>query len=94
MSPVIIAPVLPESLTLHIISCLVASDGSTIPERVRNVPAIALVGTLMTSVTGTKAGAAHAPDEIMLNDIITAITKNILFRILLKLLHHHLCEYL
>jgi hypothetical protein len=54
--PVIVAPVVPAFWTLHIIGAwFVASDGTTVPVRVRGVPAVAVVGTpviLVTAVNG------------------------------------------
>ena len=50
-----VAPVKPWSNTLQVMVLLVALAGSTVPERVSEVPAVAEVGRPVMSVTGTKA---------------------------------------
>jgi len=55
--PLIDAPVLPALFTDHTIVLLVASVGSTVPERVSGVPTVPLVGTPEIPVTGTKVFA-------------------------------------
>jgi len=52
--PLILAPVVPALLTAHAMVWLVALEGETVPERVRGVPAVPVVGTLEIFVTGTK----------------------------------------
>ena len=51
--PLIVAPVAPASLTLQLIVLFVAFAGATVPESVRPVPAVDVVGTPVISVTDT-----------------------------------------
>ena len=50
----IIAPVVPAFLTLQMMLLFVALVGVTVPERVRSVPAMAVVGPPVMSMTATK----------------------------------------
>ena len=51
-----VAPVVPGFNTFQVMVLLVALAGSTVPERVSDVPAMAEVGTPVMSVTGMTAG--------------------------------------
>ena len=53
--PLIVAPVFAAFTTLHVIAEFVALLGLTVPERVKFVPAVAVVGTPVMPVTGTCA---------------------------------------
>ena len=51
--PLMYAPVVPALLTDHAMVLLVALEGETVPERVRGVPAVPVVGMPEMLVTGT-----------------------------------------
>jgi len=53
--PLIVAPVVPAFLTLHTIVLFVAFAGATVPVSVSGVPAVALAGTPVISVTAVNA---------------------------------------
>ena len=53
MLPEMDAPVVPALATLQVMVLFVAFAGSTVPERVSGVPAVAEVGTSERPVTGT-----------------------------------------
>ena len=53
--PVMPAPVVPAFFTLQAMVLFVALVGATVPLSVRPVPAVAVVGTPVMPVTGTKA---------------------------------------
>jgi hypothetical protein len=53
----IVAPVVPAFATLHIILRWVAFAGFTVPVKVIGVPAVAVAGTFVMLVTGTKPQA-------------------------------------
>jgi len=59
--PLMDAPVVPASLTLHDIALMVASDGDTVPMSVSGVPAIAVFGTPDMPVTETNGPLAKGP---------------------------------
>jgi hypothetical protein len=48
------APVPPSALTDQVMAWFVALDGATVPVKVSGVPAVAVVGTPVIFVTGTK----------------------------------------
>ena len=50
--PLMVAPVVPEFHTLHVIVLFVAFEGFTVPVSVSGVPAVAVVGTPVMLVTG------------------------------------------
>ena len=55
-SPMIVAPVVPELTTLHIIVVFEAFAGLTVPKSIKGVIAVAVVGTLVISVTDITVG--------------------------------------
>jgi hypothetical protein len=55
----IVAPVVPGVVTVQTIAWFVAFDGTTVPVNGNAVPAVAVVGTPVILVTGTKGFIAY-----------------------------------
>jgi hypothetical protein len=68
--PLTTAPVVPALVTVQVLVFLVAFAGSTVPLRVRGVPAVAAEGRPLIFVTGTKAGGSSPPLTVMVNCLV------------------------